>query len=139
MHTLIIFSIIKVLVESKSCNEISPKVINTYVVSDSTILCNEGLVFNPCVEVYDYRWHNIPNAFWIWKTSDFSYNGQSFARFSSSFSVPGKIIEGIFEFSVDNYLNTLSINDQVLTLTYTGIYNALTTVQIGNLIQTLVE
>ena len=134
MHSFIVLSIIKVLVYSKTCNEISPKVINTYVVSDSTILCNEGSVFNPSVEVFDNRWLVIPNAFWIWKTSTFS-KAQSFSYFSSSFSVPGKIIDGNFEFCVDNYLNALSFNDKVVSLNTRGVYNVSTTVKIGNFIQ----
>ena len=67
---------------ASNCNELTSKIINTYVISNSTVLMKDNLDFIPSVEVEYYLWANITKSNWIWYTSNFRDKTKNVIEFS---------------------------------------------------------
>ena len=134
MLNLSVLSVMKILVYSKTCNELSPRIVNTYLASDSNIFYNEGSKLIRSIEVSCDAWVTIPNTSWIWKTSNFEILEQTIVEFSKSFFVPGRVISGIIEYFVDNNLIELKINGQIADFIISGTHYIKSQVNIASLL-----
>ena len=106
---VLIFSL-SINILASNCDELTSKIINTYVISDSTVLMKNNLDFIPSVEVGYSAWTTITNSHWIWFTSNFKDKTKTVIEFSKVFNIPGRIISGKIEYLVDNLMNNLSLN-----------------------------
>ena len=134
MSNLLVLAVMQILVYSKTCSELSPRIINTYIVSDSYVLYKEGLNLKPSIEVSNSAWYTIPNTSWIWNTADYYILDRTIVEFSKSFFVPGRIINGVMDYLVDNNLNELKVNGQLAQLSNSGTFDIRNQVNITSLL-----
>ena len=106
----IIFTLIALDANAKTCGELSKRNITTYVPSDFNINFIEGTTLKPVFEVSYPVWGSISQAFWIWSSQSFPSRENATIVFTQTFTVPGKIISGKIEFLVDNYVTDIKFN-----------------------------
>ena len=128
---------IAVNILASNCNELTGLTINTYVISDSSVLLKDGTKLVPSIEVNVDVWVKIANAYWIWCTSNFTDNSRTIIEFSKVFNVPGRIKSSKIEYLVDNKVKELMFNG--ISVDYSLIlssHQTVTTIDITNLLNT---
>lgn len=131
---IIIISTLTFFTFGKECNDLTSKEIDTYITSDSEILF-ENIYFQnvTCIEVqvYPREWVKIPNTSWIWRRALVNET----TNFTKTFSVPGKIIKGTFDFLVDKTLEKFTMNGVDAQIINNSGYTKLNQIDVSNLLR----